>query len=326
MGNRIAILGAGSWGRALALLMADNGHRVVIWSHQTPKTPFSLPISTSIGEAVTGAGLVVCVVPSHAVRTVMVQAATHMTPETMVLSCSKGIEAATSQLMSQVLGEVLPDHPAMLRCFLSGPSFAAEVVQRQPTAVVIAGTDPGVTRRVQKILRNDWFLPYLHDDVSGVEVGGAVKNVLAIAAGIVDGLNFGSNTRAALITRGLYEMIKIGQVYGARPLTFSGLAGIGDLILTCTGTLSRNRQLGVQLAKGSPLAEILSSMTMVAEGVQTAEALHHLILQHQLTAPICTAVYQILYDHKSPRQAVRELLQMQIGDEQGAIDSRIRKE
>ncbi len=319
MKPQIAIIGAGSWGRALALLIAENGHAVRLWSHQPPEAHFPLPITHDLGNVVRGAGLVLCVIPSHAVRNIMGRAAAFLDPNAILLSCSKGIEVSTGLLMSQILTEVLPQHSQEHRCFLSGPSFAEEVVQRQPTAVVIAGTSPQITQQAQKILRNDYFLPYLHDDVPGVEVGGAVKNVLAIAAGVVDGLGFGNNTRAALITRGLYEMIKIGKVYGAHPLTFSGLAGIGDLILTCTGALSRNRQVGLQLAKGRPLQEILACMTMVAEGVKTTEALQRVIRHHALTAPICTGVYQMLADDKPPRQVVHDILKLQIGDEQGSL-------
>ncbi|PIR21343.1 MAG: glycerol-3-phosphate dehydrogenase [Deltaproteobacteria bacterium CG11_big_fil_rev_8_21_14_0_20_47_16] len=319
MTTRITILGAGSWGRALGLLLLENGHSVQMWSHRAFEGNFPCPIHTNMSDAIIGSDVVLCVVPSHAVRDVMKAAGQFFTPKTIVLSCSKGIEVSSMRLMSEVLTEVLPDHPVNQRCFLSGPSFAEEVVQRHPTAVVIAGTDASITARVQKLLRNDYFLPYLHDDIPGIEVGGAIKNVLAIGAGIVDGLGFGYNTRAALITRGLYEMIKIGQLYGAQPLTFSGLAGVGDLVLTCTGPLSRNHQVGVALAKGKHLSEILSHMNMVAEGVKTAEAVHRLITHHKLTAPISTQVYRILYQNIPAREAVMEILKLQIGEEQGAI-------
>lgn len=325
MSNSITVLGAGSWGRALALLMADNGHRVSLWSRQTLANPLPVSMVATIPEALKNAEIVVCVVPSHAVRDVMGEAANHLSSQSIVISCSKGIEVNSGLLMSEVLAETLPRHPLSQRCFLSGPSFAEEVVARQPTAVVIAGTDRAVTHRAQAVLRNPYFLPYLHDDVPGVEVGGAVKNVLAIASGIVDGLGFGTNTRAALITRGLYEMTKIGQTYGARPLTFSGLAGIGDLLLTCTGALSRNRQVGMQLAQGKSLSEILSGITAVAEGVKTAEALQRVIRHHGIRAPICTEVYHILYEGKSPRQALTDIMALEVGEEQGAIDSVFRK-
>jgi glycerol-3-phosphate dehydrogenase (NAD(P)+) len=319
MKPQIGIIGAGSWGRALALLIAENGYSARLWSHQPPTAHFPLPITPRLEEVVSDATLVLCVVPSHAVRDIMEKAAPFLNPRATLLSCAKGIEVSTGLLMSQVLSEVLPQHPTSHRCFLSGPSFAEEVVQRQPTAVVITGTDHAMTQQVQKILRNHYFLPYLHDDVPGVEVGGAVKNVLAIAAGVVDGLGFGNNTRAALITRGLYEMTKIGKVYGAKPLTFSGLAGIGDLILTCTGALSRNRQVGIRLAKGQSLHDILANMTMVAEGIKTTEALQKVITHHGVMAPICTEVYQILAEGKPPRQAVYDILRLQIGDEQGSL-------
>lgn len=319
MGSTITILGAGSWGRALALLIADNGHRVRLWSRQALASLLPASTFTTIPEALDGADVVFCVVPSHAVREVMGAASAHISPQTILVSCSKGIEVSSGLLMSEVLTEVLPQHDSQQRCFLSGPSFAEEVVERQPTAIVVAGSHVGTIQQVQKILRNDYFLPYRHDDVAGVEVGGAVKNVLAIASGVVDGLGFGTNTRAALITRGLYEMTKIGLVYGAKPLTFSGLAGIGDLILTCTGALSRNRQVGLLLSQGKSLAEILSGMTMVAEGVNTAEALQRVIRHHGIRAPICTEVYAMLHEGKPPRQALADIMSMEVGAEQGAI-------
>lgn len=319
MTTHITILGAGSWGRALGLLLMDNGHKVNMWSRSKLDNPFPCPVHTSLKDALSGADVVLCVVPSHGVREVMNAAREWITPKTLLLSCSKGIEVSSQRLVSEVLAEVLPDHPASHRCFLSGPSFAEEVVQRQPTTVVIAGTDLKTTEHVQKLLRNDYFLPYLHNDVPGIEVGGAIKNVLAIGAGIVDGLGFGYNTRAALITRGLYEMIKIGRLYGAQAITFSGLAGVGDLVLTCTGPLSRNHQVGAALAKGTPLTEILSHMNMVAEGVKTAEAVHRLVQHHKINAPICTQVYRILYENIPARDAVMEILKLQIGEEQRGI-------
>lgn len=332
----ITVLGAGSWGTALALVLAENGHAVTLWSHNksvanaiqqqhcntsylpTINLPPNIQATIDLAVALQNASVIFCVVPSHALRAVMTQAAIHIPNEAIVVSCSKGIEIKTGQLMSQVLASILPVDLAARCCYLSGPSFAQEVAQHLPTALVIAGR-ADISPIVQALLRSSTLLPYTHNDIAGVEVGGAVKNVLAIAAGISDGLNFGSNTRAALLTRGLYEMIKIGQVYGAKPLTFSGLAGIGDLILTCTGGLSRNRQVGVDLAQGRSLAEITAGMHMVAEGIKTAEALHQVIEKNKITAPICQEVYQILYHQKPPAQAVRDILRLQIGAEQGGL-------
>jgi len=217
-------------------------------------------------------------------------------------------------MMSDVLAEALPQHPTDKTVFLSGPSFAKEVAKEDPTAVVVAGPR-AAAERVQELFRTSFFMPFVHPDIIGVELGGALKNVMAIATGIVDGLGLGHNTRAALITRGLYEMIKLGKVLGAEPLTFAGLAGMGDLILTCTGDLSRNRSVGIELGKGRTIDEILGQMQMVAEGVKTAKAVHELLQKHQITAPICTTVYEILYEGKFPEQAVKELTALELGEE-----------
>lgn len=329
----IAIIGAGSWGTALARLLAGQGRAVTLWAFEAELAdrmqatrvndrylpgfmlPPSLTCTHDLAHAVRDAMLVVLVTPSHVLRSVATQLAPALAASTIITCCTKGIEIGTGQLMSDVLAESLPQHAATLHTFLSGPSFAKEVAAEQPTAVVVAGTDRTVTQRVQEIFRTPYFLTFTHDDVIGVEVGGAVKNVLAIATGIAEGLGLGHNTRAALITRGLYEMIKLGHVLGANPLTFAGLAGLGDLVLTCTGELSRNRQVGIALGQGTPLEQILRNMTMVAEGVATSKAVYALIQRHSLRAPICSAIYHILHAGMPPRAALTELTSMDLKDE-----------
>ncbi|MBI4239241.1 MAG: NAD(P)-dependent glycerol-3-phosphate dehydrogenase [Deltaproteobacteria bacterium] len=333
MSSTIAVIGAGSWGTALARLLASQGRPVTLWAFEADLAarlqatrindiylpgvilPPSLTCTTDLTQAVHEATLVVLVTPSHVLRSVATQMAPALSPTAIITCCTKGIEIGTGRLMSEVLVEALPQHPTTLHTFLSGPSFAKEVAAEQPTAVVVAGTDRVATQRVQEVFRTPYFLTFTHDDVIGVEVGGAVKNVLAIATGIAEGLGLGHNTRAALITRGLYEMIKLGRVLGANPLTFAGLAGLGDLVLTCTGELSRNRQVGIALGQGTPLEKILRTMTMVAEGVATSKAVYALIQRHQLRAPICSAIYHILHAGMPPRAALTELTSMDLKDE-----------
>lgn len=339
--SHIAVVGAGSWGTALAHLLAQKGRAVRLWCYEaelaaqiqaTRENALYLPgialspqltVSADLAGVVADADVVVLVAPSHALRAVAQQLAPRLRLDAIVVCCTKGIEIGTGCLMSDILAQTLTAHPAERRCYLSGPSFAREVAEGQPTAVVIAGSNPTITKQMQDLFRTGSFMTFTHSDVIGIEVGGAVKNVLAIATGIADGLGLGHNSRAALITRGLYEIIKLGQALGAQPLTFAGLAGMGDLILTCTGGLSRNRQVGLELGKGRPLKAILAEMRMVAEGVRTAQAVHELLMRHHITAPICTAVYEILYENKTPPTALAELTALELSEELGTIDSGI---
>lgn len=337
--QRIGVVGAGSWGTAIAKLLAEKGHTVRLWAYEPAVAeqitrehcnqtylsdialPATLTATTDLEAVIRLQDLVVLVTPSHVVRQVATRFAPWLSRDTPLVCCSKGIEIDTGALMSEVLAASLPDHPADHRMVLSGPTFAREVAMGQLAAVVIAGTNRRLVTQVQTMFRTPTFLPFIHHDVAGVEVGGAVKNVLAIATGVVEGMGLGHNTRAALMTRGLYEMIKIGKAYGAEPLTFSGLAGIGDLILTCTGFLSRNRQVGVELGKGRALSEVLAQMQMVAEGVGTAKAVHRIILRHRIFAPICTATYEVLHAGKSPQTALQELTAREPAEEMGALFS-----
>jgi glycerol-3-phosphate dehydrogenase (NAD(P)+) len=323
---RVAVVGAGSWGTALANLLARKGVPVTLWSHEADvaegierehRNPRYLAevaldprlrATPEMAEAVDGAEVVVSVSPSHVVRPVMAQAARSMRADALVVSASKGIETDSLRTMDGVLEDVLPREAALGATYLSGPSFALEVGLGQPTAVTIASRSARAAERAQELFQTDYFRVYTSSDVAGVELGGSLKNVIAIAAGVVEGLGFGSNTRAALITRGLAEITRLGVDLGANPLTFAGLAGMGDLILTCTGALSRNRSVGLELGQGRSLEEILAGMTQVAEGVRTARSAHDLALRRGIEMPIVHAVHAVLFEGLDPRAGVERLM------------------
>ena len=325
--ERVAVAGAGSWGTTLANLLAKKGHPVVLWSFEDEVTNAvndtgmntvylpdvrlseNLRATSSLAEAVEGAEVVVSVSPSQHVRTIMRRAAQVMHRDTLVVSASKGIETSTLETMAEVLEDVLPEGTHRSTCFLSGPSFATEVAREHPTAVTIAARDTDAARRAQALFQTDYFRVYTSHDVIGVELGGSLKNVMALAAGMVSGLGFGHNTRAAMITRGLAEMSRLGTALGANPLTFMGLAGMGDLILTCTGELSRNRNVGFALGQGRRLADVLGEMRMVAEGVETSRAAHALAQREGIEMPIVAEVHAVLFEDRSPRDAVVNLMQ-----------------
>jgi glycerol-3-phosphate dehydrogenase (NAD(P)+) len=251
---------------------------------------------------------VLSVSPSHVVRAVMGQAAPLLAPGALVVSASKGIENDSLATMDEVLAEVLGPEAAARCAFLSGPSFALEVGLGHPTAVTIAAHQAAVAKQAQELFQTPWFRVYTTPDVRGVELGGSLKNVIAIAAGIVDGLGFGNNSRAALITRGLAEITRLGVAAGADPRTFAGLAGMGDLILTCTGALSRNRSVGMELGRGRSLDEVLGGMVAVAEGVRTTRSAYHLARRLEIEMPIVEAVHAILFEGLEPRRAVTTLM------------------
>lgn len=324
--EKIGVIGAGSWGTTLADLLAKKGHDVTLWAFepelvaemtQTRYNGIFLPgISLSPGlkftnllqEAVADKGLLLFVVPSQVTRSVVKNALPFISPSAIIVSASKGIEVDTLMTVSQVYRELLPQELYATFSALSGPSFAREVAQEMPTAVAVASERGDVARKVQQIFNTHTFRVYTNNDVAGVELGGAIKNVIAIAAGISDGLGFGHNTRAALITRGLAEMTRLGRPLGAKESTFAGLAGMGDLVLTCTGDLSRNRTVGIQLGQGRRLAEILGEMRMVAEGVKTTESARNLAARLKVEMPITEKVYEVLYQDKPAREAVLELM------------------
>ncbi|HSG06889.1 MAG TPA: NAD(P)H-dependent glycerol-3-phosphate dehydrogenase [Longimicrobiales bacterium] len=322
---RAAVVGAGSWGTALAALLARKNHEVTLWSYESSVVeainrhhvnpylegvtlPGALRCTADLADAVRGAQLVVSVSPSQFVGHVMAAAAAHIAPEATVVSASKGIELDTLRRMDEVLGGVLPSSVMERFCVLSGPSFAAEVARGGPTAVVVASRDQDAAIRAQTLFQTDTFRVYTNADVVGVELAGALKNVIAVAAGCTAGLGFGHNTMAALITRGLAEITRLGVAMGAEKATFSGLAGMGDLVLTCTGSLSRNRTVGYRLGKGETLQAILADMKAVAEGVKTAEAAYALAGRHAVEMPIAEQVYAIVHEGRKPSDALRALM------------------
>jgi glycerol-3-phosphate dehydrogenase (NAD(P)+) len=326
MKERIAVIGAGSWGTALANLLAKKGYPVRLWSHEpaiaeTISTRWENPAylegialdhrlepTSDLAAAVADAGVIVSVSPSQFVRQVMGEAAAHMRPDALVVSASKGIETGTLKTMAEVLDDVLPRPVALRSCFLSGPSFALEVAREFPTAVAVASHSAEAVHLAQDLFQTDYFRVYTNLDVRGVELGGALKNVIAVAAGMTAGLGLGHNSLSALITRGLAEIGRLGVALGADPLTFAGLAGMGDLILTCTGELSRNRSVGAALGRGRALQEILAEMTMVAEGVETTRAAHALAQRHEIEMPIVAEVHAVLFEGRSPDAAVENLM------------------
>lgn len=320
----IAVVGAGSWGTTLANLLAGNGHPVRLWARdrelartmgRSRENPGYLPgfelderldPTSDLGNAVEGAGLVVVATPSHGVREVVGLAAPRIDPGAIVVSASKGIENVTLRRMSEVLDEVLSGGRRL--AVLSGPSFAVEVSRGVPTAVTLASSDPATAEAAREAFATSRFRVYTSDDVVGVELGAAVKNVIAIATGIADGLDYGHNARAALITRGLAEISRLGMALGGERLTFMGLAGLGDLVLTCTGDLSRNRTLGLRLGRGETLEAILDDMTQVAEGFRTTRSVNDLAARIGVEMPIVEQVHAILYEDKSPQVVVEELM------------------
>jgi glycerol-3-phosphate dehydrogenase (NAD(P)+) len=328
---RVAVIGAGSWGTTLANLLAHAGHEVAIWARE-PEVAESinrahvnevflpgkrlhsgLEAHRDIAPAVRRAELVVSAAPSHAVRAVSGVAAAALDSQPVVVSVSKGLESGTLDTMSSVLEETLPELSVVV---LSGPTFALEVYAGQPTAVVAASRDVTAAEQVQQAFSTSSFRVYTSTDVVGVELGGALKNVIALAAGILDGMGLGHNPRAALITRGLAEMTRLGEALGADPATFAGLAGMGDLILTATGQLSRNRSLGVEIGKGRNYTDVLAERRSVAEGVYTARAAVELGRRTGVELPIASEVSQILFEGKSPRRAIADLMERELKAEQ----------
>ncbi len=332
MSTKIAVIGGGSWGTSLAFLMADKGFNVTIWVYEKevvaaindrhenilflPGVALSPKIraSSSLDESIAGAEAVLFVVPSHVARTVLIKLAPLLPKTTPIISATKGIENDTLLLISQVMEDVLPASRSAI-AVLSGPSFAKEVCQRHPTAVSLAAKNHDLAVRLQPLFSTPYFKAFTTTDIIGVQLGGALKNVIALAAGGADGLGFGHNTRAALISRGLAEIIRLGQALGADPKTFSGLSGLGDLILTSTGALSRNRTVGYQIGLGVKLPEILKEMKMVAEGIQTTKAAYHLARKHGIRMPIVQEIYSVLFEDKDPHQAVTDLMESAAGDE-----------
>jgi len=322
--TRVAVVGAGNWGTALANLLAKKPELdVLLWAyepdvaesietrHENPRYLCDVPLSPALRASseltavVRGAPFVVSVSPAQHVRRIMAAAAAEIREDAIIVSASKGIETHSLQTMAEVLAETLPGRRLT---FLSGPSFALEVAREQATAVTVGSTDAEAAAAVQDLFQTSYFRVYTSDDVPGVELGGALKNVIAVATGMAVGLGLGHNATAALITRGLAEIARLGTALGANPLTLAGLAGMGDLILTCTGELSRNRQVGVELGKGRTREEILSGMTMVAEGVETAKGARALAAKHGIEMPIVEQVYAVLFEDRTAGEALETLM------------------
>ena len=325
--QRVAVIGAGAWGTALARHLADKQISVRLWAHEPEvvqaieqrrenvvflpgvQLPSTLTATDQLSDAVAGADCVIFAVPSHVARLVLSRIGPLLPQSVPFVSATKGIEETTLKLMTQVMQDALPGHMRKSLMVLSGPSFASEVSQGKPTALCLAGQDPGAVKAIQALFMTPTFRVYADDDLIGVQLGGSLKNVMALAAGVVDGLELGHNARAALITRGLAEMIRLGLAMGADPRTFYGLSGVGDLILTCTGPLSRNHSVGVRLGKGERLDGILASMQAVAEGVRTAKAALGLAQRCGVDMPIVQEVNAVLFADKSCRQAVGDLME-----------------
>ena len=335
--NKIGVIGAGAWGTALAKHLAEKGLAVRLWayerdvvnainsSHENPiflkgvNLPPGLTATSSLVETVTGRDGVVFAVPSHLTRSVLHQLAPYLSEPLPFVCATKGIEETTAKLMTQVMEDELPlsmHHSLMV---LSGPSFASEFSTGKPTAVCLAGPDQHLVRQFQSALMTPGLRVYADTDVIGVQLGGALKNVMALAAGVIDGLDLGLNARAALITRGLTEIIRLGAAMGADPRTFYGLSGVGDLVLTCTGTLSRNHSVGVRLGQGEKLETILAGMQAVAEGVRTSRAALMLARRYQIDMPIIQEINAVLYDDKPCRKAVTDLMERDAKSEKERI-------
>jgi glycerol-3-phosphate dehydrogenase (NAD(P)+) len=339
--KRVGVLGAGSWGTALAVLLANKGIKTVLWARNQEfakqirksrknksylpdiELPAALEITSDISKAVTDKEVILFVVPSHGLREVakqvsmaiddLSQSPNHQITKSpnlpyALISASKGIENRTLLTMTEIMEEVLPSRLSGRLAALSGPSFAQEVASSIPTAVTIAASEHKLCTGLQDLFTTETFRVYTSLDLMGVQLGGALKNVMAIASGISDGMGFGTNTRAALITRGLAEMSRLGMRLGANPLTFTGLAGLGDLVLTCTGDLSRNRQVGLKLGQGQSIDTILKEMSMVAEGVKTTNSVYAMAEKYKVEMPITNQVYRVLYQGLDPKDAVNELL------------------
>ncbi len=330
---KIAVIGAGSWGTALAQLLAGNGHDVCLWAYEPelvagmqaarvnhlflPGVELhpAMTFSNDLTAAVAGRELVLLVTPTQVLRGILQQLTGALTERVLLVNASKGIELGTLCTVSQIVAQTVGEDALNRYVALSGPTFAKEVAAGLPSLIVAGSSNQSAAQQVQAAFSNPVFRVYSSEDPVGVELGGAVKNVIAIAAGIADGLGFGHNTRAALITRGLAEMRRLGRALGAQDATFAGLAGMGDLVLTCTGDLSRNRTVGVKLGQGQKLSDILAEMRMVAEGVKSAESVHALADRLHVDMPITVEVYSILHRDKPARQAVLELMSRDLKSE-----------
>lgn len=321
----VAVLGAGSWGTALSIVLADNGHDVRLWTHRRKQAeainttqkneqyleimvPEQIKAFYNLEEAVAEAEAIVIVVPTKAIREVCQQLNSMLKQPVTIIHASKGIEPESLKRVSQMINEEMTDYRYEDIVVLSGPSHAEEVAQRQPTTVTVSSISAKHAEIAQDLFINESFRVYTSPDLVGIELGGALKNIVALGAGISDGLGYGDNAKAALITRGLAEIARLGASLGANPLSFLGLPGVGDLIVTCTSVHSRNWRAGNLLGKGNKLNDVLDQMGMVVEGVRTAKAAHQFAKQQQVEMPITEGIYQILFEDKIPRAVVEQLM------------------
>ena len=331
----IAVIGAGSWGTTLAQLLAEKGKDVRLWVREPDvceglrrdrinhtflpgiRLPARLTYTQEFPEALDRAGVVLMAVPSHGFRQTLRDLKPHCPPGAVLLSATKGMEIDSLLTMEGVAREEIGAE--IPYAVLAGPSFAREVAQKQPTAVTVASRQREIAHFIQRLFSAPYFRVYTSHDITGVELGGALKNIFAIGTGILSGMGLGDNPRAALITRGLAEMVRLGARLGANPMTLTGLAGLGDLILTCTGSQSRNFQVGVKLGQGIPLDQILAGMAMVAEGVKTSRAVYLLAARLGVEMPMVTATYKILYENLAPKEAIKKLMARELKDEMEAM-------
>jgi glycerol-3-phosphate dehydrogenase (NAD(P)+) len=322
----ISVIGAGSWGTTLAILLCDNGHNVKLWEYDKKnydlllsnnentkflpgiKFPNNLYVTNDLIESLNFSDIIINAVPTQFIRNTYKGIPNSLIENKIIVNVAKGIEVNTLFRISEVFSDLFPNISKDNLLTLSGPSHAEEVSRKIPTAVVIASCEEEHAIMVQELFMNNYFRVYRTHDVVGVELGGALKNVMAIGAGIIDGIGYGDNTKAALMTRGIFEISKIGKALGADPKTFAGLSGIGDLIVTCSSKHSRNRFVGENIGKGIKLNEIISSMNMVAEGVETAKSAYNLAAKLNVEAPIINEVYQVLFHDKNPHDAIDDLM------------------
>lgn len=333
--TQVTILGAGSWGTTVAIHLFRKGYTVKLWEYfpenvaymnKTRRNPLlegipipaGIPITADLAEVVAPIDFLIIAVPSQTVRPLLERLQRRILPETIIVNLAKGIEQDTLKRMSELIVEIL-NHPLANVASLHGPSHAEEVARQIPTAVVAASVEAATARKVQELFHSNTFRVYTNSDLVGVEIGGAVKNIIAIAAGICDGMGLGDNTKAALLTRGLLEIVRLGVKLGAREETFAGLSGVGDLIVTCYSKHSRNRYVGEEIGKGRKLKDILSGMSMVAEGVDTTKTVHQLSQKYQILMPISAQIYQVLFEGKDPRRAMRELMERDPVEERHSI-------
>ncbi len=340
--KKIAVLGAGSWGTALSIVLADNGHDVRLWSHRKEQAdtinqthrndryldvnlPETLKAYANLDEAISGAEAIVLVVPTKAIRQVCNSLTGKLPKDVTIIHATKGIEPLTLKRVSEMIAEEINDYPYEDIVVLSGPSHAEEVALRHPTTVTVAAQNQEKAIHAQNLFNSETFRVYTSNDVLGIELGGALKNIIALGAGISDGLGFGDNAKAALITRGLAEIARLGASLGANPMSFLGLSGVGDLIVTCTSVHSRNWRAGNLLGKGHCLDDVLEQMGMVVEGVRTVKAASQFAREQNVEMPITTGIYGILFENKQPRDVVEQLMSRDKREEMDDLQTLIKE-